>query len=109
MVAISQPVGWWRDRWENWEHQLANKSMDNWHSLELELQRQAASSEEIVEVTFVDEFEALLVSRNKDMKLKYLPERNAVRWETEKEYGFERLSENTSQLAASLLKRFTKG
>jgi len=83
--------------------------MDNWHSLELELQKQGAASQEVVEVTFVAEFEALLVSRNKDMKLKYLPERNAVRWETEKEYGFERLSEQTAPLAASLLKRFARG
>ena len=83
--------------------------MDNWHSLELELQKQAAASQEIVEVTFVTEFEALLVSRNKAMKLKYLPERNAVSWETEKEYGFERLSEQTAPLAASLLKHFTRG
>ena len=82
--------------------------MDNWHSLELELQKQAAFSEEI-EVTFVAELQALLVSRNKDMKLTYVPERNAVRWETEKEYGFDRLSERTEQLAASLLKRFMRG
>ena len=83
--------------------------MDNWHSLELELQKQAALSDEIIEVTFVAEFQALLVSRNKEMKLTYLPERNAVRWETDREYGFERLSERTEQLAASLLKRFIRG
>jgi hypothetical protein len=36
------------------------------------------------------------------------PERNVVRWETEKEYGFERFSDRTALLAASLIKRFTK-
>jgi UDP-N-acetyl-D-mannosaminuronate dehydrogenase len=78
--------------------------MDNWHSLELELQKQAAFSGEIIEVTFVAESQALLVSRNKDMKLTYVPERNAVRWETEKEYGFERMSGAVAPLAATLIR-----
>jgi hypothetical protein len=82
--------------------------MDNWHLLKLELQKQAAFAGEIVQVAFVGEFDVLLVSRNKDMQLKYVPERNAVKWETEKEYGFERLSDRTALLAASLIKRFTK-
>jgi len=81
--------------------------MDDWLSLKSELQKQAEFSGGIVQVTFTPDpnSDVLLVSRNKDMKLKHVPERNAVRWETEKEYGFDRLSEQTAPLAASLIKR----
>jgi len=86
-------------------------TMDNWHSLKLELQRQAGSLGQIVEMTSVAEPDAdfLLISRSVCMKLKYVPEGNAVRSETEKEYGFERLSERRAPLAANLLKRLHKG
>jgi hypothetical protein len=55
----------------------------------LELHRQAASLQETVEVRFADESdtELLLIFRTEDMKVKYVPERNAVRWEREMEYG----------------------
>jgi hypothetical protein len=72
----------------------------------LELHRQAASLQETVEVRFADESdtELLLIFRTEDMKVKYVPERNAVRWETEKDYGFERLSDPTALLVAPLIK-----
>jgi hypothetical protein len=96
-----------------WVHSfrpMPGQNMDNWLSLKLELQKQAEFSGGNVQVTFTTDpnSDAFLISRNKEMKLKYWPERNVVRWETEEEYGFDRLSERTAPLAATLIKRFAK-
>jgi len=89
---------------------MPGQNMDNRLSLRLELQKQAEFSSGVVQVTFTTDpnSDIFLISRNKEMKLKYWPERDVVRWETESEYGFERLSERTAPLAATLIKRFAK-
>jgi hypothetical protein len=47
----------------------------------------------------------MLSGRVATLKLRHEPERNAVRWETATEYGFERISEPISLLATTLVKR----
>jgi len=85
--------------------------MDQWRSLRSELNKEAetifASSGEIVLVESTDESdsELILSGRVATLKLRHVPERNAVRWETDAEYGFERISEPIAQLAVALVKR----
>ena len=43
-------------------------------------------------------------SRTKHLKLTYVSERDAVRWETPTEYGFEPMSGATAQLATTLIR-----
>ena len=49
-----------------------------------------------------------LTSRTGQLKVTYVPERHAVRWETEKEYGFERIPSSTASLVESLIRRIHK-
>ena len=47
-----------------------------------------------------------LISDARHLTLTYVPERNAIKWETVREYGFERLSElTTTKLALTLMRR----
>ena len=81
-----------------------------WRALKVELQKQAEvilnSSGEVVLVqsTVDSELELLMVSRTKHLKLTYVSERDAVRWETPTEYGFEPMSGATAQLATTLIR-----
>jgi len=83
--------------------------MDRWQALKSELQKQAEaiseSSGEIVQLESRGEsdLELTLISGTREMNLQYLRERNAVRWETPDEYGFERIPETTGRLAAQLI------
>jgi hypothetical protein len=85
--------------------------MDQWASLRSELNREAEaiflSSGEIVLIESSDESdsELILSGRAATLKLRHEPERNAVRWETDAEYGFERISEPIARLALALVKR----
>lgn len=82
-----------------------------WRALKVALHREAEaifrSSGEVVLVDSSEESDSQLslISRTRRLKVSYVPERNAVRWETTREYGFERLPESTGPLAASLVKR----
>ena len=84
--------------------------MDQWRLLKHELNKEAeaifVSSGEIVLIESGDESDSELMLRGRaaTLKLRHVPERNAVRWETDKEYGFERLSEPGARQAAVLMK-----
>lgn len=84
--------------------------MDQWQSFRVELHKEAEaifnSSGEVVlvESSAIDS-ELALISRTKHLKITYIPERNMVKWETAKEYGFEPIPESTASLAASLMRR----
>ena len=88
--------------------------MDQWHALKIELHKQAQaifnSSGEVVliESSGLDS-ELALISRTKHLKLAHVPERNAVKWETAKEYGFEPIPESAARLAVSLMQRVHHG
>jgi len=85
--------------------------MDSWRMLRTELQREAEqifnSSGKVVLIECDDKSDSVLTLSLQDetLKLTYVPERNAVRWDTEMEYGFERLSEPPYQLSKTLMKR----
>lgn len=46
-----------------------------------------------------------LVSRTGSLKVKFFPERNAVRWDSFYEYGFKRIPEETPSLPRSRMRR----
>jgi hypothetical protein len=85
--------------------------MDQWRSLTNELNKEAeaifVSSGEIVLIESSDESDAelMLSGRVATLKLRHVPEQNAVRWETATEHGFEPISEPISLLATTLVKR----
>lgn len=49
-----------------------------------------------------------LASRDATLQLTLVPERHAVRWDTDKEYGFERLSEPVVSIAKTLMKHLDR-
>ena len=88
----------------------AMDSTSQWQALKVALQREAedifysAGEVVVVERSGMSEFELLVISRTKHMKILYVPERSAVRWETPNEYGFEPLSGPVALLAATLMR-----
>jgi len=88
----------------------AMDSTSQWQALKVALQREAedifysAGEVVVVEPSGMSEFELLVISRTKHMKILYVPERSAVRWETPNEYGFEPLSGPVALLAATLMR-----
>ena len=81
-----------------------------WRALKVALQTEAqdifyTSSEVVlVESNGESDAELLVTSGTKHLKLSHVPERDAVRWETPKEYGFEPMSGATAQLATTLIR-----
>src|SRR5207244_9287680 len=81
-----------------------------WDALKVALQREAedifysAGEVVVVESSGISEFELLVISRTKHLKVSYVPERSAGRWETPKEYGFEPMSGPVALLAATLMR-----
>ena len=66
--------------------------------------RQLCAKALAAQSTVYSELELLMVSRTKHLKLTYVPERNAAKWETPKEYGFEPMSGPVAPLAATLMR-----
>jgi hypothetical protein len=85
--------------------------MDAWRTLHFELEREAesifASSGEMIVVTPDRESGSVLMLtfRAKSLKLTYVPDKGAVRWDSPAEYGFERISDDTTSVARTLLQR----
>ena len=85
--------------------------MDAWQTLYLELRREAeaifASSGEVIVVTPDRESGSVLIlnSRARSLKLSYVPDKGAVRWDTGADYGFERISDDTTSVARTLMRR----
>lgn len=85
-------------------------STSQWQELKVALQREAedifysAGEVVLVESSGVSEFELLVISKTKHLKISYVPGRSAVRWETPKEYGFEPMSDPVAPLAATLMR-----
>jgi hypothetical protein len=50
----------------------------------------------------------MLVSKTNSLKVTYVPEKNVVRWDTDAEYGFDKIPEWTGSLAHTLLRRLRK-
>ena len=48
------------------------------------------------------------MSRTKSLKLTLYPDRNAVRWDSPEEYGFEQIPEDTTSLALTLMQRLRR-
>ena len=90
---------------------VAWSSIGTWQALKLNLQIEAeeVSSESgtVVIITPTDESGAVLTveSGGKSIKLAWVPERNAVRWDTDREYGFDKISDNLSLLARQIIRR----
>ena len=76
---------------------LTWSSLDTWQALKLNLQIEAeailSSSGTIIIITPADESGSVLIleSGRKSLKLTWVPELNAVRWDTEREYSFEKV------------------
>jgi len=91
-----------------------NPSLPRWKTIKAELQKETETifyrSGDVLLIDSVGKFdsELELTSSTGQLKIKYVPERNAVRWETEKEYGFERISSATASLVESLIRRIHK-
>jgi hypothetical protein len=87
---------------------------DPWQGLRLELEREAeavlASSGEVVIVAPDRDSGSVirLVFRTRSLKLTFYPDRNAVRWDTPDEYSFERIPEDPTSLARSLMQRLRR-
>lgn len=85
--------------------------MDNWQVLRVELEREAetilASFRELVIVTPDPESNSIvtLVAKTRSMKLTWVPEKDAVKWELPDEYGFERMPKQMASLARALVQR----
>jgi len=59
----------------------------------------------LIEPSRETDSELTLGRRAASLKIGFVPDRDAVPWETDTEYGFERISEPVAQLAISLVKR----
>jgi hypothetical protein len=85
-----------------------------WRALTTALRREIeaifAASGEIILIEPLNESgsELMLSSRTASLKLKDVPERSAVRWETNTEYSFDRISEPIAQLARTLIRRLPR-
>lgn len=72
--------------------------MDQWHALKIELHKEAeaifnSSGEVVLVESSALDSELALISRTKHLKITNIPERNAVKWETANEYGFETIAD----------------
>ena len=82
-----------------------------WQTLKVELRKEARSlfysmgDVVLIEPNKESDSELTLRRRAATLKIRFVPERDAVRWETDTEYGFERISEPIAQLARTLVKR----
>jgi hypothetical protein len=89
-------------------------SDSRWRAIKAELHKateaifQRSDDVLLIDTIGKSDSEFALTSRTGQLKITYIPERNAVRWETEKEYGFERISSSTVLLAESLIRRIAK-
>jgi len=87
-----------------------DSDVDNWNALKavLEAHVGATSLSRGETITVIpdpeSDLQVVLIAEKRHMNIAYIPERNAVRWETAAEYGFERLEEPVSSLAALLVK-----
>jgi hypothetical protein len=85
-----------------------------WQALKTALRREIeaifAASGEIILIESLNESgsELMLSNRTASLKLKDVPERDAVRWETDTEYSFDRISEPIAQLARTLIRRLPR-
>ena len=91
-----------------------SSSTDSWQLLREELEAEAelafSTSGEIILVTPDSESGSMMTIswRSRSLKLTYCPDRGAVRWDTPGEYGFERIPEETTLLARSLMRRLCR-
>ena len=92
-----------------------SSSLDSWQVLKLELQLEAesifASSGEVVVVVTPDsESDSVLTleSRTGSLKVTLCPERNAVRWDSLAEHGYEQIPEFMTSLACILMQRLRR-
>jgi hypothetical protein len=89
-----------------------SSSLDSWEELKLELQLEAetifASSGGVVLVMPNSDTVLTLVSGTRSLKLTLYPDRNAVRWDSPEEYGFEKIPEDTISLARTLMQRLCR-
>lgn len=91
-----------------------SSSLDSWQELKLELQLEAetifASTGEVVIITpdSVSGSVLTLESRIRFLKVTFCPDRSSVRWDTSDESGFERIPEEISLLARSLIKQLRR-
>lgn len=85
--------------------------MSSWDDLALELRREA---EEILRVTGdvivvapTDDSagKLILVSQTHSLKISHVLDKNVIRWETEREYAFERIPEPPTPLAKILMRK----
>jgi hypothetical protein len=82
-----------------------------WQTLKVELRKEARSlfysmgDVVLIEPNKESDSELTLSRRAVTLKIRFVPERDAVRWETHSEYGFEQISEPIAQLARTLVKR----
>ena len=82
-----------------------------WQTLKVELRKEARSlfysmgDVVLIEPNKETDSELTLRRRAASLKIRFVPDRDAVRWETDTEYGFERISEPIAQLAITLVKR----
>ena len=89
-----------------------SSSPDSWQTLKVELQLEAeatfASTGDVVIVTPHSDSVLTLVSGAKSLKLTFYPDRNAVRWDSPEEYGFEKIQEDAISLARTLMQRLRR-
>jgi hypothetical protein len=87
-----------------------SSTLDGWQALKLDLQLEAesvfASSGEVVLVVPNNDSGSVITleSRTGSLKLTYLPDKSVVRWDLPREYGFERVSGQTTSLARILIR-----
>ena len=91
-----------------------SSSLDSWQELKCELQLEAesifASSGEVVIVAPDSESDSVMTLeyRGSSLKITFYPERSAVRWDSPEEYGFEKIPEDTTSLARTLMQRLRR-
>lgn len=85
--------------------------MNSWQQLRLELVREAeaifATTGQVFIVMPDTESDSVMTIswRTESLQLMYCPERNAIRWDAPREYGFERIPQEIALLARSLIQR----
>ena len=83
--------------------------MSSWDDLALELRREAEeifrATGEVIVVASQDDDETklILVSRAHSVKISCVVDKNVIRWETDREYGFERITDSPSPVAKMLI------
>lgn len=85
--------------------------MSSWGALTLELRREVeesfrATGEVIVVVPTDDSAtELILVSQTRSLKVSHGVDKNVIRWDTEREYAFERIPESPGPLVKTLMRK----